>query len=232
MKMLSAPRAVFCLFTLLNVVLLNNVSLSNDLALSSSAVSGFPRHLSEVKKNSNNNNSSKNKKTRKLNSDFLADNLFPKHADNAALLSSLSRKEYLIREKPNYGQVSNREMVALLNGFDRLYVIEHARMLKGLSNTLNDLSTKYRMPDKEIKELWKECKNSIESEHNKKMDSFKKSYNSFVMSNSELASAFINFYKYYVRTLYKGLQKSEKKWKKKITERASKYGVASQKQKA
>ncbi|VUZ94143.1 Plasmodium exported protein (PHIST), unknown function [Plasmodium vivax] len=232
MKMLSAPRAVFCLFTLLNVVLLNNFTLSNDHVVSSPAVSGFPRHLSEVKKNSNNNNSSKNKKTRKLNSDFLADFLFAEHSDNAALLAELREKEFLVHNKRNPGSINNREMVALLNGFDRLYVIEHARMLKGLSNTLNDLSTKYRMPDKEIKELWKECKNSIESEHNKKMDSHKPRYNSLVMSCSASVADFGDFYKYYVKSWNKALKKSEKKWKKKITERVSKYGVASPKQKA
>ncbi|SCO65978.1 RAD protein (Pv-fam-e) [Plasmodium vivax] len=223
MKMLSAPRAVFCLFTLLNIVVLNNVTPSSDQALSSPDVRAFPRHLSEMMNDSYNNDLSENKRTRQLYNDFLADNLFPKHADNAALLSSLSRKEYLIREKPNYGQVSNREMVALLNGFDRLYVIEHARMLKGLSNTLNDLSTKYRMPDKEIKELWKECKNSIESEHNKKMDSHKPRYNSLVMSCSASVADFGEFYKYYVKSWNKALKKSEKKWNKIFIERAKNY---------
>ncbi|EDL45338.1 RAD protein (Pv-fam-e) [Plasmodium vivax] len=232
MKMLSAPRAVFCLFTLLNVVLLNNFTLSNDHVVSSPAVSGFPRHLSEIKKNSNNNDSSKNKRTRERYKELLADSLFTEHSDNAALLAELSEKEFLVHNKRNRGSINNREMVALLNGFDRLYVIEHARMLKGLSNTLNDLSTKYKIPAKEAGDLWKECKNSIESEHNKKMDSHKPRYNSLVMSCSASVADFGDFYKYYVRTLYKGLKKSEKKWKKKITERVSKYGVASPKQKA
>ncbi|KNA01129.1 RAD protein (Pv-fam-e) [Plasmodium vivax North Korean] len=154
------------------------------------------------------------------------------YSDNAALLAELSEREYVLFNIPTNEDIDNRGMVALLNGFDKLYAIEHARTLKGLSNTLNDLSTKYRMPDKEIKELWKECKQDIEYEHNKKMDSFKNSYNSFVMSSSKNVSAFRSFYRKYVRAWNKGLQKSEKKWNKIFAQRASKYGVASQKQKA
>ncbi|CAG9479922.1 unnamed protein product [Plasmodium vivax] len=223
MKMLSAPRAVFCLFTLLNIVVLNNVTPSSDQALSSPDVRAFPRHLSEMMNDSYNNDLSENKRTRQLYNDFLADNLFPKHADNAALLSSLSRKEYLIREKPNYGQVSNREMVNLLDGYNKLYVLEHARMMKRLSNTLNGLSKKYKIPEKETRKLWNECKRSIESKLNRKMDSHKPRYNSLVMSCSASVADFGDFYKYYVTSWNKALKKSEKKWNKIFIERAKNY---------
>ncbi|CAG9479919.1 unnamed protein product [Plasmodium vivax] len=231
MKMFSTPKALFCLYTLLNVVLLNNVPLSNDLTLSSPAVSAFPRHLSEVKKNSSSSDSSDNKLTRKLYDGTLANSLFTEHSDNAALLSELSKKEYLVHKNQTLREnVSNKDMVSLLDGFNKLYAIEHERMMNRLSEKLSELQTKCKIPAYVAGELLKECKRSIESEHNTIMNSYKNSYNSYVMSYTSSASSFASFYMRYVRAWNKGLKKSEEKWNKIFEEKANTYKAATPKQ--
>ncbi|SCO71386.1 Plasmodium RESA N-terminal, putative [Plasmodium vivax] len=139
-------------------------------------------------------------------------------------------KENLIYEKFSNGRVSNRDMVSLFDAFNKLYVTEKAIMMKRLSNTLNDLSTKYKIPAKETGELLRECKQSIESEHNAKIDSYKKRHDSFVSSSNAKASSFMGFYKKYVVTLHNALKRSEKKWYKIFAERANRYGAAAPKQ--
>ncbi|EUD66940.1 hypothetical protein C922_02524 [Plasmodium inui San Antonio 1] len=222
--MLSAPKALFCSFALLNLLVSNNVTLSNDLTPSSRDVSVFPRHLSELKPNSSTMHSSKKGETQYPDRSIFSVSLFTEHSDNAALLSELKRKEHSFHECSYSDRyVSKEDMAALLDGFEKLYLIEHARTLDRLSKALCDLAEKYGMSDRYKRQLWKECKQNIESELRIKKDSYKTQYNSFVMSHSKRSCAFIRFYKKYVKAWHNALIEMERKWNRNFTEGTRKY---------
>ncbi|VUZ94125.1 Plasmodium exported protein (PHIST), unknown function [Plasmodium vivax] len=210
--MSSVSRLAHLLFVLLNVVLVNEMYMSNGSSenhLQLAVVS--PRQLAQVAPCQASNSAVEQLKTnfRTLSLHKFLD--YVSKTKDLPLSSKLMAIRLTINEV-TYSRINKKNIDFVLQSFNELQIAEYKNLCDRLSKKLNDLASKCGMPEAEKTKLWNECQEKISKDMKAADDCYKKTCDVYATKKRTSSGKFLDYLYKYVSSWVTSIETNEKKW--------------------